>query len=273
MAPRCPGRIVLTVATTVLMTGAVGADPQTEGKTRADEFRDYAKRTIATYTVRLVSSDPPLKLQPEPVLRWSNPIVGEIYGDVFVWTANGRAEVVGSLHKWYSPNHHSAIEFVSLSAERVAVDRAGQAIWFPSHPGISMKPISGAPAPASAPAQRLRQMRELAKDFTGHEKLYEETEREMRLLSQPIYRYADNREPIIDGGLFAFVQGTDPETLLLIEARRMEGKPRWEYGLARLNHVAMRVSHRGQPVWDAPLLPWDVVQDRRQSYATLGVPE
>ena len=99
-------------------------------------------------------------------------------------------------------------------------------------------------------------MRELAKDFTGREELYEETERDMRLLSQPLYRYDGSEAPLIDGGLFAFVQGTDPETLLLIEARRVDGKPRWEYGLARMNHVAMRVSHRGQPVWTVPLLPW-----------------
>ena len=264
-------QVLTTVAPTIVMAGLVRADPQAEGKSRADEFRDFAKQAIATYTVRPAAGDRPLTLQPEPILRWSNPIVGEIYGDVFIWTSKGRPEVVGSLHKWYSPNHHSAIEFVSLSTGRVVVERGGQEIWAPSRSGIEMKAIPEAPAPATAPAQRLRQMRELAKDFTGREELYEETEREMRLLSQPLYRHAESQEPLIDGGLFAFVQGTDPETLLLIEARRVDGQPRWEYGLARLNHVAMRVSHRGRPVWSAPLLPWAVVQDRRQPYSTLGV--
>jgi hypothetical protein len=214
-----------------------------------------------------------LKLKPEPVLRWSNPIVGEIYGEVFIWTSKGRPEVIGSLHKWYSPNHHSAIEFLSLSTGQPVVEREGKEIWTPTRPGIEMRPIPDAPAPAAAPAQRLRQMRELAEGFTGREKLYEETERDTRLLTQPIYRYVDSQEPVVDGALFAFVQGTDPETFLLIEARKTDRKPQWQYGLARMNHVAMRVSYKGKEVWTVPLLPWEQVTDRDQPYATLGVPE
>jgi hypothetical protein len=270
MIDRRSGWIVLMAAAVALAAAPAGADPPEKGKSRGDEFRDFARQAIATYTVRSAAGHP-LALQAEPVLRWSNPIVGEIYGDVFVWTAKRRPEVVGSLHKWYSPNHHSAIEFVSLSTGRVVVERGGREVWAPARPGVEMKPVPGAPAPASTAAGRIRQMRELAKDFAGWEKLYEEKEREMRLLAQPLYRHAEGEPPILDSGLFAFVQGTDPEVLLLIEARREGGTSRWEYGLARLNHVAMRVNHRGQPVWEAPLLPWEVVQDRRQPYSTLGV--
>jgi hypothetical protein len=257
----------------IVFTGPVGADPQAAGKSRADEFRDFATREIATYTIRPTAGDRPLTLKPEPILRWSNPIVGEIYGDVFVWTAKGRPEVIGSLHKWYSPHNHSAIEFLSLSAGPLVAERDGKEFWAPSRAGIEMKPIPGAPVPAPAPAHRLRQMRELAANFAGREKLYEETERDTRLLSQPIYRYVDSQEPVVDGALFAFVQGTDPETFLLIEARRVDAKARWQYGLARMNHVAMRVSFRGQEVWTAPLLPWEQVTDRREPYVTLGVPK
>jgi hypothetical protein len=260
-------------ATLFIAGGLLAANPQPEGKSRADEFRDFAKRAIATYTIRTTTADEPLTLQPEPVLTWSNPIVGEIYGDVFIWTLKGRPEVVGSLHKWYSPHHHSAIEFLSLSTKQLVAVRNGREAWAPARPGIEMKPIPEAPAPPSAPARRLRQMRELASDFTGCECLYEETERDTRLLAQPVYRYNDCQEPVIDGALFAFVQGTDPETFLLIEARRTDGKPAWHYGLARMNHVAMRVSYRGKQIWAAPLLPFSQVQDRRQPYATLGVAE
>jgi hypothetical protein len=261
------------VAPIVVMAGLAVADPPAEGKTRADEFRDYAKRVIAGYTIRSTAREAALALLPEPILKWSNPIVGEIYGNVFVWTAKGRPEVIGSLHKWYSPHHHSAIEFLSLSSELFVAERDGSLIWTPSRGGIVLKPIPEAPAPASTPERRLRQMRDLAKDFTGRECLYEETERDTRLLAQPIYRYSESHEPVIDGALFAFVQGTDPETFLLIEERRANGTLQWQYGLARMNHVAMRVSYRGKPVWDAPLLPFAQVQDRREPYATLGVPE
>ena len=33
----------------------------------------------------------------------------------------------------------------------------------------------------------------------------------MRLLAQPIYRYENTKGDLIDGALFAFVLGTDPE--------------------------------------------------------------
>ena len=39
-------------------------------------------------------------------------------------------------------------------------------------------------------------------------------------LSQPLYRYGGDDSGVLDGGLFVFVQGTDPEVFLLIEARR-----------------------------------------------------
>jgi hypothetical protein len=256
----------MTAAMAIMPTGAAGADPPEKGRSRADAFQEYAKREIATYTIRLLPGDRPLTLQVGPVLKWSNPIAGEIYGDVFVWTWKGRPEVVGSLHKWYSPNRHSSMEFLSLSTGRFVASRDGRELWTPSRPGIEMKPIPEAPPPAKTSAGRLRQMRELAGEFTGRETRRNDTERDTRLLSQPLYRYDDHEEPIIDGALFAFVQGTDPETFLLIEARRVEGGPRWHYGLARMNSVPMRISHRGKPVWSAPLISWEQASDPREPY-------
>ena len=52
----------------------------------------------------------------------------------------------------------------------------------------------------------------------------------MRLLAHPIYHYENTKGDLIDGGLFAFVQGTDPEVFLLVEARRPGGlRPRVEF--------------------------------------------
>jgi hypothetical protein len=39
-----------------------------------------------------------LKMQPDPVLLWSNPVrCGETNGSVFVWTYEGRAAAVGTV--------------------------------------------------------------------------------------------------------------------------------------------------------------------------------
>ena len=62
-------------------------------------------------------------------------------------------------------------------------------------------------------------MRALAQEFTGRQTNRAGVDSEMRLLAQPIYRYENTKGDLIDGGLFVFVQGTDPEMFLLIEAR------------------------------------------------------
>ena len=114
----------------------------------------------------MTGSDRPLTLQPEPILKWSNPVIGSIYGDVFIWTADGRPEAVASIYKFYSPLTHRANEFHSLALGKLTAERDGIAVWTPSRPGLELKPIPGAPAPADSAAARFRQMRALAQEFT-----------------------------------------------------------------------------------------------------------
>lgn len=84
---------------------------------------------------------------------------------------------------------------------------------------------------------------------------------------QPLYRYEEPKGDLLDGALFTFVQGTDPQVLLLIEARRDDsGKASWQYALARLNGITLRAFYNDRKVWEAPELPWEVIHDRSQPY-------
>ena len=64
------------------------------------------------------------------------------------------------------------------------------------------------------------------------------------------------RADVIDGGLFAYVHTTDPEVLLTIEARPLNGggPPAWHYALARMSMVNLRVILKDREVWSAD---WD----------------
>jgi hypothetical protein len=53
-------------------------------------------------------------------------------------------------------------------------------------------------------------------------------------LSTPLYRYEKPPGDVLEGAVFAFVLGTDPELLLVLEARRDEGATVWQYALARM---------------------------------------
>jgi hypothetical protein len=114
-----------------------------------------------------------------------------------------------------------------------------------------MKPLAEAPAPAASKTLRMSQMRELAKRFEATDDFQGGSRWELRLLPTPLHRYGGEDQSVADGALFAFAHGTDPETLLLLEARRQNGALEWQYGLAPMTGYALQVKDRGQFVWSA----------------------
>jgi hypothetical protein len=75
-----------------------------------------------------------------------------------------------------------------------------------------------------------------------------------RLLPKPLHRYDAEKTKSVDGSLFAFVVGTDPELLLLIECDIAAAKPEWRFGVGRMNRDAIRMKHKGETVWNADVL-------------------
>ena len=83
---------------------------------------------------------------------------------------------------------------------------------------------------------------------------------ELRLLPRPLYRYEPNGDAgkestVIDGAVFAFVMGTDPESLLLIEAVKRGEKETWEFGFARRTSGELEGRHKDKVVWHANRYP------------------
>ncbi len=126
------------------------------------------------------------KMLPEPVLRWSNPSVGEIHGNVFLWTADDRPAVVGSFYKWFTPHTHLTHEFHSLAEQPLVAKTGERQVWAASSAGVKFAPLPGAPAPAASAAQRLLQMKRLARDFAATKHERDGARQELRLLPQPI---------------------------------------------------------------------------------------
>ena len=72
-------------------------------------------------------------------------------------------------------------------------------------------------------------------------------------MSNPLYRYDAERHGVIDGAVFAFTLGTDPELFVVLEARdNRDGSRTWEYALAAMTCWAVEVKHQGRPVWQVP---------------------
>jgi hypothetical protein len=196
-----------------------------------------------------------LELKREPVYRWTNPTrVGGQVGEVFIWTYRGRPEVVGSIF-----SHPDGVQRVmchelhSLSVAILVVDRQAAEQWVPQAPGVDLKPVRGAPVPAGTPAQRMAQLRNLAREFTGRSLSDQGQAWELRLLPQPLYRYESTDPDVVDGALFTLVSsaGTDPEIIFLIEARKTESEPQWVYGVARFSDMNLWLTHKAKEVWSS----------------------
>lgn len=210
-----------------------------------------------------------LELQSKPVLTYSNPVQGEVYGHVFVWTDSGRPEVVGAIFDYRSANRFDS-EFHLLSNRGTVGYRDGRPFLAPKEPGVEFLAVAGAPVPAASSAARLRQMRDMARDFTVERDHPDQKKEFMRLLPQPIYRYSSSKADVLDGALFVYVEGTDPEAYLLLEATgEATGaeKPVWRFAFARMNLVEFWGRHQGEVVWHVDPTNWDAVFERQQPYA------
>ncbi len=114
-------------------------------------------------------------------------------------------------------------------------------------------------------------MRTLTRDFTASTLDHKDRHWELRLLPQPLYRYESTDPDVLDGAVFAFVTsaGTDPEALLVIEARKPAGKdlPVWHFAAGRFTDTELRVKHKGNEVFTALLVLTDApVQDSKHRY-------
>jgi hypothetical protein len=236
-------------------------------RSKRERLLEIYTNDAAGYTIyRDASHKEQVELQREPVYVWTNPVrEGGQDGVVFVWTCRGRAEVLGSFFSFPATGKRSLChEFHSLSLSVLDVRRTGANTWTPEAAGIEPAPIAGAPEPARSPPLRLAQMHALTRDFTASTKDDKERNWELRLLPKPLYRYKSTDPDVLDGALFAFVTsaGTDPEALLVTEARKLTGtdRPVWQYAVARFTDLHLWVRHKGKEVYSAPLIPHGLAQ-------------
>jgi hypothetical protein len=241
-------------------------DPKTE-TARSTVAVELAKKEAVHYRLEMEGgSKTPVVLHPDSLLQWSSPVVGSIHGSVFVWTDRGCPVAVASIYKWFSPNTHLGIELHALTPDVVSADRKGRRVWSPGKFAVERKPIPAAPVPADSVAGRLRQLRTLAKEFSASETTRANITRELRLLTQPIYRYQSTNLDVIDGALFTFVEGTDPEIFLMIEARRTASGSEWQFAAVRMNSLTLKLSHKGHEVWTVPTITWAQAGNHNQPY-------
>jgi len=243
------------------------AQDSADADAAAKKFQAYAKESAAAYEMHAESAKGrKLVFRDESILRWTNPLGGrKAHGDVFLWTDEGRPAAVMSLYEYTTPDGvvHEHHEFCSLATTPLVGIGPSSRNWSPKEAGIQLVPLADAPDPAATPTRRLSQMRQLAGRFTGAKITREErAKRDLRVLPQPVIRYDSKHHAVLDGGLFALVEATDPEIFLVIEARPHDGKDQWHYALCRMNSLSLAASYQERQVWEAEELPWNEIVRR-----------
>jgi hypothetical protein len=167
-------------------------------------------------------------------------------------------------------------EFDSLSRDNKVVAREkDRVIWSPGAPGVEFKDVPKAPPPAKTAPERLRQMKAIAETFTATMTGWtaDNSDQEvLRFRPRELYRYdlANAKDPdpkLLDGALFAYVQGTDPEVVLALEAVGTAEKAGWQYAFVRATSGGLEVKHGDAVVWEAKKHP--VARDPKLPHFTM----
>jgi hypothetical protein len=107
-------------------------------------------------------------------------------------------------------------------------------------------------------------MREAARAFHAESRDKNDRKWELRMLPKSLYQYqvAENTETspaneAFDGAIFGFVEGTDLEVVLLLQARKPSQGAQWEYALARMSDFQLKVTLADKVVWEVERSGYD----------------
>ncbi len=212
----------------------------------ANERMQFMKKALARYTVHVGERKEPATVG-DPCLRWTNPIGGAPDGIVAVYAhKGGRPAALGQV--FLRGDKQWCNEFAILAESDVTIKRSGRVFWKPAEYVCKFTDLPRSPSPADKAVSRLAQMRALAADFSVID-YFKGTKQDLRLLRQPVYRYSEKGE-ILDGAVFIFVLGTDPECCLLLEAHSDGKNSSYRYALAPMTVFQLEVRYKDRPVWE-----------------------
>ena len=189
----------------------------------------------------------------EPIQRWSNPVIPITDATVFLWTHDGRPMVVAQVAEVADKSLWQ--EFQSLTTAPLQ-GRLGGRNWVPTTPELKWLRAPTTERPAATAELRRIQMRKIAEKYRVSDVFEFKEPNQLRLLPTPLYRYAAPKAGVLDGALFSFALGTDPEVLVLIESQKVDEADVWLVAFARLTGFACQATLDDKEVWSSKVLPW-----------------
>jgi hypothetical protein len=235
-------------------------DPKKEQLARRRETLLAEMRSLAGQTkVAYASGQSDIRFVEQPVFRYDDQPRRFIDATMWIWTDGGRPVACQKIEARYEFNRGDPLWgycFTSLSTDTLKAAWEGRS-YASTEPGIAWQSFPDHPPPAAGNVQRKRQLRELARGFAGRMLVNPRTgeSAELRLFSTPVYEYSDPRTKLPVGAVFGFeVNGTNPDLLVLIEARGTPEKPEWQFAPARMTTGGITLNYDDRKVWEAPFV-------------------
>jgi hypothetical protein len=255
------GSMALVLAT----LGQAETDAAASDAAHKGQLKYLKERAVELTLFMGANSKMPLPLTPQPVKYYTNFTGLSSVGATFLWLDGELPVAAVSFSIRRRPANAVYRESSSLCGMPLACRQGDATVWAPKSGGLLAQKFKDAPAPAESKAQRLTQMRNLARRFsvTWHHSTTED-KTQLRLSPAPLYRYESEKHAVVDGALFAFVATDDPEMLLLIEAARdaASKENHWRYSLARMSSLKEVVRLDEQEIWSVPNYHQDPLVDR-----------
>jgi hypothetical protein len=259
--------VALLVVSTALVSSLPGASseerkdktaPEESGTKTDEQVRREAEQVIRGIDLEILSDDKWIKVEriEKPLLFYSDPTRRNDRGSVWGWGPKGRPVALLELYRGANNRTQWVFAICNTSGTKLRARQADAPWWRENDSAAELKDIPGASAPSAEARLRQRQLKLLAQKFTAHEFWEPDNTRyELRLLKQPLCTYRDETSGVLDGGLFALANGTNPEILLFVEARvdpKNSSKRVWQYTVGRLAHAELHLEYDGKEVFDAP---------------------
>lgn len=222
-----------------------------------------AREHMSEFTVHssMKGRDAVIEMVPNPLLTYGDAARNNEAGTLWAWGKSGRPVAFLELYRNVGKDQPWVHALTLTSPELVRLKGPTDKKWAPKSSHFALKDIPDSPEVGDKPAIRLRQMKEISRQFEAHEFWDPNNSRfELRLLVQPVHRYQDESAKLTDGAVFVLAHGTNPEVLIQIEAHADQQPSRWRYSFARLGSAEMHVSFDGKEVWTVPRTPGIVGQ-------------
>jgi len=234
-------------------------DKDEKALTKEDErYRREAEQLMDGIDLEVLVAEKWIKVKriEKPILYYGDATRENDRGSLWAWGDKGRPVATLELYQNTANRTQWAYAVCNLSGGKLRAKRNGESWWEPNDSTTELKDIPDAPAPAADGPQRQRQLKQLAQKFTGHEFWDPNNSRfELRRLERPLHTYKEDDRGIQEGALYILANGTNPELIVLIEARTKSkdgAKPTWQYGVGRSAHAELHLEYDGKEVFEAP---------------------